>query len=126
VPLPTSFVVKKGSNTREANGFGNSCPGVGHRDFRAITSCMGANGDASLPAILDFVSESVGCVHDQVQNDLVYFTEVTRHQGEICIETRFDIGVIFPLVAGNRDGGFNSLVEVRRSFFVGIGMGKLF
>ena len=67
----------------------------------------------------------MGGIDEEIENDLVDIAGIADHGGQIFIELEGNVGHIFPLVAGDGDGGLDGFVEIGRGLIGRVGVGEL-
>ena len=105
----------------------NACTCVADSDFRPFIGDVGRR-DRNFPfavcTIADDISDGMGGIDGQIQDDLIEFPQQTGNEGQILGEAGFDIRDILPFIACHGDRAFNSFVEVCRFSLVRAGMGN--
>ncbi len=66
----------------------------------------------------------IGCIEDEIGEDLVEFLRVDSQLRKIRIEIDLHLGNIAPSVLGNDDRRLNGRVEIGNRFFVSAWMGE--
>src|SRR5271155_3774679 len=110
-----------------ANSFGDSRAAIPHGDDDRVAILAGLDHDQALfTGNFHDVSNGVGRVDEQVQEDLIEIAEMTG-DGRQDAEIGFDFGYIFGFVARNDQGAFDGFVEVGGDFIgAAIHVGELF
>jgi hypothetical protein len=63
-------------------------------------------------ALTDDLSDRLGGVHDQMQEDLVDLAGKAGHGGQVRVGPEGDLGHVFPFVSRHGDGTLDGLVQV--------------
>src|SRR5271156_2516924 len=110
-----------------ANSFGNPRAAIPHGDDDRVAILAGFDDDQALfTGKFHDVSNGVGRVDEQVQEDLIEIAEMTG-DGRQDTEIGFDFGYIFGFVARNDQSAFDGFVEVGGDFIgAALHVGELF
>src|SRR5450631_202997 len=100
-----------------ARRFWNSGAGIGNRDFHFITVEPGADRElAENTGIPHDIRYRMRCIHQQVENDLVYLTQIARHGwqlAELCVE----FGDVFVLIVRDDESAADRLIQIGKLLF---------
>ena len=78
---------------------------------------------AKIAGIFDDIGDGVRGVHQQVEDHLINFAQMARHERQIA-KLRVDLGDVFILIVGDDESASNCLIQVRRLLYSLIGMRK--
>jgi hypothetical protein len=101
--------------------FWDSRPCVANLNLHPFAVASRGNRNRTFASGASFhgVSDSVGRIDQQIQDDLIEFACQTDYGRQIVAKRRVNIGYIFPLIARDRDGGLNGAIDIDRALAFG-------